>query len=195
MNPPSNDRPLAGAALVVMSCAAVQSAAAVSSSLFDQLGVTAVVGLRQLVAAVFLGVVVRPRLTGRSRRQWVIVLVFGAAIAAMNLTFYHAVAVLPLGVAATLLYLGPFSLAAASIRRRWEIVLPVMALIGVALVSRPTGDVSAAGIIIGLGSAVALEGSVRRSRIFGSSFRLRVQIARRAGRGLFGSCGWRPAVV
>lgn len=148
--------PFAGAALVVVSCLGVQASAALGSTLFDRLGSPAVAGLRQLCAAVVLLALVRPRVRGRGPREWAGMVVYGAAMAGMNLAFYGAVDRLPLGVAATLLFLGPFVVAVASARGWRDALLPVVGLAGVLLVTRPGGTPEWAGIAFGLLSALAL---------------------------------------
>ncbi|MEV7424976.1 MULTISPECIES: EamA family transporter [unclassified Streptomyces] len=148
--------PFLGAALVVVSCLGVQASAALASTLFDRLGTPAVAGLRQLCAALVLLVLVRPRIRGRTRAQWSGIAVYGAAMAAMNVAYYGAVDRLPLGVAATLLFLGPFAVAVASARIWREALVPAAGLAGVVLVTRPGGAPAWAGIAFGLLSALAL---------------------------------------
>jgi inner membrane transporter RhtA len=145
-----------GVVLVVVSCLAIESSAAFSARVDDALAPPRIAGLRQLVGAVVLLVLVRPRVRGRSRRAWGAIVGFGLTMALMNVAFYSAVELLPLGVAATLIYLGPFAVAAVHTPRGPQLALPVVALLGVALVSRPGGAVSATGLAVGLVSAVAL---------------------------------------
>lgn len=153
---PARTRALIGAGLVLVSCLSVQASAALASTLFDRLGAPAVAGLRQLCAALILLVVVRPRVRGHTRREWAGMAVYGAAMAAMNVAYYCAVGRLPLGVAATLLFLGPFVVAVASARAWREALLPAAGLAGVVLVTGPGGTVEWAGIAFGLLSALAL---------------------------------------
>jgi inner membrane transporter RhtA len=143
-------------ALVVASSFAIQSSAAFSTRLFDELDPLRVAGLRQSVGALALLLLVRPRIRGRPRREWVAIAVLGVSMAGMNVAFYTAVDLLPLGVASTLIYLGPFALAASRTPRGPELALPAIALVGVALVSRPSGDVTLLGVLVGLGSAAGL---------------------------------------
>lgn len=149
-------RPTLGAALIVASCLSVQTSAAVSSALFGTLGVPAVAGLRQLTAAVVLLALIRPRTRGRGRGEWTGIIGYGVAMACMNVAFYHAVAQLPLGVAATLLFLGPFVVATASTRTWTDALFPAAGLAGVFLVSQPGGALSGSGITWGLLSALGL---------------------------------------
>ncbi|WP_247708617.1 DMT family transporter [Streptomyces sp. C3-3] len=153
---PARTRAFLGAGLVLVSCLSVQASAALASTLFDRLGAPAVAGLRQLCAALVLMVLVRPRVRGHTRQEWAGMVVYGAAMAVMNAAYYGAVGRLPLGVAATLLFLGPFVVAVASARARREALLPVVGLVGVALVTEPGGTVAWTGIVFGLLSALAL---------------------------------------
>ncbi|UPT43796.1 EamA family transporter [Streptomyces sp. WAC00303] len=153
---PARTRALLGAGLVLVSCLSVQASAALASTLFDRLGAPAVAGLRQLCAALVLMVLVRPRVRGHTRQEWAGMVVYGAAMAVMNVAYYGAVGHLPLGVAATLLFLGPFVVAVASARTWREALLPAVGLVGVVLVTEPGGTVAWAGIAFGLLSALAL---------------------------------------
>ncbi|QKW48109.1 EamA family transporter (plasmid) [Streptomyces microflavus] len=134
----------------------VQASAALASTLFDRLGAPAVAGLRQLCAALVLMALVRPRIRGHTRQDWVGMVIYGAAMAAMNVAYYCTVGRLPLGVAATLLFLGPFVVAVASARAWREALLPTVGLAGVVLVTEPGGTDAWAGIAFGLLSALAL---------------------------------------
>ncbi|MFD7527252.1 DMT family transporter [Streptomyces sp. NPDC059849] len=153
---PARTRAFLGAGLVLVSCLSVQASAALASTLFDRLGAPAVAGLRQLCAALVLMVLVRPRIRDRTRREWAGMAAYGASMAVMNVAYYCAVGRLPLGVAATLLFLGPFVVAVASARAWREALLPAIGLAGVVLVTEPGGTVAWAGIAFGLLSALAL---------------------------------------
>jgi inner membrane transporter RhtA len=151
-----NRRRLTGAALVLVSCSAVEGSAAIASTLFDDMHPAVVAAWRQTFGALTLLVVLRPRLVNRPPREWARIAALGLAIAAMNIAFYQAVELAPLGIAATLLYLGAFAVAAVQTPRSWMLLVPTSALAGVALVSRPTGSATLPGIAFGLGAAGAL---------------------------------------
>ena len=152
----TNRRALVGTMLVIVSCAAVQGSAALLVPLFDVVHPAAAAAWRQVFGAIVLLVFLRPRLRGRTRAEWATIGALGGAIAVMNVAFYQAADRLPLGIAATLLYLGPFVVAAANTEIGWRLLLPVAALTGVALVSRPNGDADLGGIAVGLVAAGAL---------------------------------------
>ncbi len=119
---------------MVVSCGAVQGSAALCSTLFDTIGPTGAAAWRQAAGALVLIAFLRPRLAGRSRGEWGGILLLGTAVALMNASFYAAVDRVPLGVAATLLYLGPCLLAMTHARRDWTRWLPLLALTGVVLI-------------------------------------------------------------
>ncbi|GAA3866902.1 DMT family transporter [Leifsonia kafniensis] len=136
----------------------IQLSAALAAGLFATVGTLGVSGLRMAIAAAVLLAIFRPRLRGRSTTAWIGIVLYGVTMAAMNVLFYNALAHLPLGIAVTLEFLGPLAVAVFATRLRWEALLPVVTLIGVALVSNPTGGMTWIGLAFGLGAAVAFGG-------------------------------------
>ena len=162
--------PLLGGLFVLVGSLSIQLSAAVASDLFDTVGTLGVSGLRMAVAAVVLLVLVRPSVRGRSRRAWTRIVLYGVAMAAMNVLFYNAVAHLPLGIAVTLEFLGPLTVAAVATTRRRELLLPALTLVGVLLVSSPGGGLTLLGLVFGLGAAVAFGGyTVLAGRVGGDT--------------------------
>lgn len=171
-------RVLLGAGLVVISVGSVQGSAALASTIFDAVDPPGVVAWRLVFGAIMLvlaAAALSPRGIGqrvlrrRSAREWGLILALGVAMAAMNVGFYSAVSTLPLGVAATLLFLGPFAVAVAGSRTWGHGALAVIALLGVVLVARPTGQVDPRGVAIGLLAGAALAAYTLLSRRLGSS--------------------------
>ena len=74
------------------------------------------VWLRLVTSALVLGAVARPRLPGRSARDWWVVLGFGASLATMNWAIYQSFARIPLGIAVTIEFIGPLTLAVVGSR-------------------------------------------------------------------------------
>jgi len=142
-----------GTLLVLGSIVSVQFGAAIASGLFGDVGPAGVVLMRQGFAAIVLMAVARPRLSGRSAADWRVVVAFGAVLAVMNLSFYEAVARLPLGLAVTIELLGPLGLAAALARRRQELAWCVVACAGVVLLGEGGSSVSAAGVAFAIVAA------------------------------------------
>jgi inner membrane transporter RhtA len=144
--------------LILGASLCIQLSAAIAKGLFDTVGTVGTSGLRMAIAALVLLVLTRPVLRGRPRQEWAGIVLYGVAMAAMNVFFYNAVANLPLGIAVTLEFLGPFFVAFFGTRTRWESVFPLAALAGVALISDSTGGMTAAGLAWGLSAAVAFGG-------------------------------------
>ena len=129
----------------------VQFGAALAKTIFDEIGPSGTVFLRMLFAALVLMLIWRPRLSGHGRRDVILILLFGAALAGMNGTFYAALDRIPLGVAVTFEFVGPLSVAVFGSRSRLDVVWVVLAAGGIVLLS----DFGGADLD-GLGVALAL---------------------------------------
>jgi inner membrane transporter RhtA len=129
----------------------VQFGAAIAKSIFDEIGPGGTVFLRMLFAALVLMLIWRPRVTGHSRRDLALIVLFGITLAGMNGTFYAALDRIPLGVAVTFEFVGPLAVAVFGSRRRLDLVWVVLAAAGIVLLS----DFGGADLD-GLGVALAL---------------------------------------
>lgn len=157
--------PLVGASIV-----SVQLGAAIASSLFDRVGAPGTVLLRQGLAAGVLLAIARPRVIGRSRRDWLIVGMFGLVLAAMNVCFYEAVERLPLGIAVTIELFGPLGLAASLSRKRREFAYLLLAAVGVVLLGGATQRLDLVGVAFDLVAAAGWASYILLSRRTGSHF-------------------------
>lgn len=119
--------------LVIGSIASVQLGAAFAKSLFPLAAPTAVAWLRMAVAALIFWVIARPRVRGRSWPEWRVVLSYGVALATMNWAIYMAFSRIPIGLAVTIEFLGPLSLALIGSRRARDYLWVALAAVGVAL--------------------------------------------------------------
>jgi inner membrane transporter RhtA len=142
--------------LVLTASLGVQVSAILAHGLFDRLGPAGVSGLRFAIAAVIAAAIVRPRLRGRTVAQWSSIALFGASIASMNAFLYLALERLPLGIALTLEFLGPFAVAVAGARRPRAILFPVLGFVGVVLIVRPAGAMDGLGVILGVVAGASL---------------------------------------
>src|SRR5215468_2224090 len=121
--------------LGLMAMGSVQVGAALASQLFPLIGSSAAVFLRTLFAAVLLLALWRPRLRGYTRHQYLLLGIYGATLAGMNLAFYAAIARIPLGLAVTLEFVGPLGIAVVGSRRALDLLWVGMAGVGVVLLS------------------------------------------------------------
>ena len=140
---------------VLVAILSVQVGAAFSKSLFDVVSPTVMVWLRLATSTVVLVAVARPRVTGRSRGDWAVVLAFGAALATMNWSIYQAIARLPLGVAVSIELLGPLTLALVLSRRLQDLLWVALAALGVAMLGFDGGGVTVAGVVFALMAAAS----------------------------------------
>jgi inner membrane transporter RhtA len=140
--------------LVVGGIFSVQFGAAIAKHLFGTVPPTAMVWLRLVTSAVILLVAVRPRLGGRSRRDWLVVLAYGASLATMNWAIYQSFARIPLGIAVTIEFLGPLTVAVVGSRRPRDLVWVALAGLGVALLGFTRGELTTAGVLFALLAAV-----------------------------------------
>jgi inner membrane transporter RhtA len=137
--------------LVLVGILSVQFGAGVAKSLFDEIAPTTIVWLRLVTSAVVLMAVARPVLRGRSRSDWLVVLAFGVCLGTMNWAIYQAFARIPLGVAVTLEFVGPLTLAVLGSRRVRDLLWGLLAGLGVAVLGlEGGGDVNLAGVLFAL---------------------------------------------
>ena len=140
--------------LVLGGIVSVQFGGALAATLVPAIGAGGSVVMRLLFATVLLLVLVRPRWRGHSRRAWLTVIAFGVALGLMNYTFYGSLAHLPIGVAVTIEFIGPLTLAAALSRRWVDAVAVAAAAVGVVLISEalqtPWDELEKTGIVLAL---------------------------------------------
>jgi inner membrane transporter RhtA len=137
--------------LVLIGILSVQFGAGIAKSLFDEISPTSIVWLRLVTSAVVLVAVARPTLRGRSRTDWLVVLAFGVCLGVMNWAIYQAFARIPLGVAVTLEFIGPLTLAVIGSRRLRDLLWVLLAALGVAVLGLEGGsDVNLAGVLYAL---------------------------------------------
>ncbi len=124
--------------LVLIGIASVQFGAGVAKSLFDEVSPTdhrvAPAGHQR---AVLVGVA-RPRLRRRTRADWLLVAGFGVSLGPMNRAIYQSFARIPLGIAVTIEFVGPLTLAVVGSRRARD-----LAWVGLAAARRRAARVRA----------------------------------------------------
>jgi inner membrane transporter RhtA len=120
---------------VIIAIVSVQGGAAFAKGLFPAVGTAGTAGLRIGLSAVVLLAAFRPALNKLTRAQWSAVIPYGLVLGAMNLSFYAALDRIPLGLAVTLEFAGPLSLAAFGSRRALDFTWVILAAIGVALIT------------------------------------------------------------
>lgn len=191
--------------LVLASIASVQFGAAVGKSLFDLTAPTAVAWLRMAVAAVLFWAFARPRLRGRTWQEWRPVLGYGLCLATMNWAIYLSFARIPIGLAVTIEFLGPLTVALIGSRRPRDYAWVLLAAVGVALLGVFPVAVDWIGVGFALLAGSAWAGYIVLSGPTGKSWEgvTGVTVGSAVGALLFlipgviagGSSLWQPQVV
>src|SRR5918993_84157 len=157
----------AGVAMMLASGLSNQVGAAVGALAFPVIGPAGVVAVRQWVAGVALLAIGRPRVRSYTWRQWWPVLSLALVFATMNLSLYTAIDRIGLGLAVTLEFLGPLSVALAGSRRRVDLVCALLAGAAVAVLARPEPTTDYLGIGLGLLAAVCWACYILLNRVIG----------------------------
>ncbi|MGW3511594.1 EamA family transporter [Streptomyces sp. NPDC000994] len=138
--------------LVLAGVCGIQFGAALAPRVYPQVGSAGVVFLRLLIAAVLLCVMWRPRRAalGRMKGAWPAMLGAGTLLVGHHIAFFAAVEKnVPLGVVATIEFLGPFTIALGASRRLADLVPACVAAGGVALLSQGgTASLPLSGVVL-----------------------------------------------
>jgi inner membrane transporter RhtA len=176
------DRRASAVGLVFAAACSVQGGAAVAKSLFPQLGPPGVVFLRLLFGSAALWAIARPQLRNRRRADLRLIAALGVVLVSMNITFYEALARVPLGIAVTVEFVGPLAVAVLGSRKAVDLLWVVLAGAGVGLLAD------------GGGTAVRPLGIVLAATA-GFFWALYILIGVRVGRAFSGATGLAPAMA
>ena len=122
--------------LLLFAMASIQAGAALAKDLFPVVGALGMTAYRLGFASLVLLLWHRPwgkRLPRFTRAEWRNVAVYGASLGIMNLTFYLALARIPLGLAVALEFTGPLAVALSGSRRASDLAWAAAAAAGMAL--------------------------------------------------------------
>ncbi|BDZ58178.1 EamA family transporter [Barrientosiimonas endolithica] len=160
--------------LVLIAVGSVQLGGALAATLIPEVGVVGSVALRIAIGAALLLAWARPRLRGRSRSDWVAVATYAGVLTLMNLTFYASLERLPIGVAVTIEFIGPLTLALVLSRRATDLLGVAAAAAGVVLVSGAVdtswSELDLVGIALALTAGACWAGYILASRRVGVRF-------------------------
>jgi len=132
--------------LVLVGILSVQFGAGIAKTLFDEVAPTTIVWLRLVASALVLLAIARPALRGRTGQDWLVVLAFGLILGLMNWSIYQSFARIPIGLAVTIEFVGPLTLAVLGSRQLRDLVWVGLAGVGVLLLGVQPGDLTWAGI-------------------------------------------------
>lgn len=123
--------------LAVVAMLSVQLGAAISVGLFDEIGVGGTAWLRISLGALGFVLLARPRYWRWSLRELRAPILLGVVSGVMTVAFLAAIDRLPLGTVVAIEFLGPLTVAAIHSSSRRALAWPVLALIGVLLLTEP----------------------------------------------------------
>ncbi|MGO1544051.1 MAG: EamA family transporter [Gulosibacter sp.] len=133
----------------------IQVSNALSVTVIDEVGAAGTAWLRMLFGGALLLLIVRPRFSTIRRADVPLLLVLGLATGLMSIFFLAAVERIPLGTAVAIEFLGPLAVAAFTGRGRSKLVWPIVAFIGVVLLTEPwQGRIDFLGVVFALLAAV-----------------------------------------
>ena len=131
----------------------LQFGAALATTLFDEIGSTGSVLLRQGFASIVLLAVFRPSRALLSAGNMRLIVPFAVSFAGMNLLYYAAIARIPLGIAVACEFIGPLAVAVAGSRRKRDLAWIALAVIGLLMITQPLKEDSVD--LVGIGMALA----------------------------------------
>lgn len=157
--------------LAVAAIITIQLGAALSTHLFDDIGSGGTGWLRMLLGGLIFLAIARPRLSDYSSSDLRVALVLGLMTGTMTLFFLASIERIPLGTAVAIDFLGPLGVAVFRSQNRRNLVWPVLALVGVLLLTEPwTGQVDLVGVMLAAVAALGWAGYILLTQVVGDRF-------------------------
>ncbi len=146
--------PLLAPLLVLALAFSFQSGSALATRVIVGVGVIAALWLRTAIAAAVL-VAVRPRSLRLPPRELRLTMgLLALALLGMNLSFYGAISMAPLGVVVAIEFAGPLVVAVVDSRRALDLVWVALAGAGIVALAGPSGSIGAAGLALALSAGL-----------------------------------------
>jgi inner membrane transporter RhtA len=154
MNRPVARGPLLAPLLVIVIAFMMQSGSALATKVIGAVGVVDANWLRTTTAALVL-IAVRPRslrLPPSGQRRTVGLLAL--SLLCMNLSFYGAISLAPIGIVVAIEFSGPLVVAVLGSRRPADFVWVGLAAVGIAVLVGPSGSIGLGGLALALSAAL-----------------------------------------
>lgn len=165
--------------LVLLSSASVQVGATVAKQTFPVVGPLGMLWLRLVGASLVLLLATaatrahrrrHPSATPAQAHQWMPLLAYAVCLVGMNAAVYQALARLPVGIAVTLEFLGPLTVGVLGSRHARDLLWPVLALAGVALLGITPTPLDPLGVAFALVAAACWGGYILTAAKVGESW-------------------------
>ncbi len=138
---------------MVLNGLSLYAGAAIAVGLFEYFPPVLVAWMRIAAAALILVVVYRPKVREFLGRVGFNAAVYGIATLGMNMTFYEAIARLPMGTAVAIEFLGPITVAALGSRTLRDWFALILAGGGVLIISGAQWSANSTGVLFALAAA------------------------------------------
>ncbi len=169
---------------VVLAILSVVGGASTAKSLFPALGALGTAGIRIGLSAIILAAIFRPAFRRLSAAQWRAIVPYGVVLGVMNTLFYLSIERIPLGLAVTLEFTGPLSVAVLGSRRALDLLWVFLAAAGIAIIAPWHGNgLDPLGVALALGAGacwaayIMLGGRVSRTVSGGAAVSVGMVIA------------------
>lgn len=166
----TRERRLTGAPLQLASQTSTNFGSSLAGLAIPLVGGVVVVAVRQLMTAAFLVPLTRPRMRGRTLREFLPAILLGVVLAIMNVSFYESIGRIELGTAVTIEYLGPLAIALLGARRLLDLACAIAAGAGVALLAGGGGPLDPLGVALAVLAGVGWASYILLTRLVGERF-------------------------
>lgn len=157
--------------LAIVAIFAVQLTSALSVPLIEAVGPGGAAWLRLSMGALLMILLAPPPLRSVRRRDIPVLLALGTCIGLMTTSFLAAIERIPLGTAVAIEFLGPLTVAALRSGSLRRMAWPLLALVGVGLVTEPwRGEVNVAGVGFALLAGVGWGGYIVLLQLVGDRY-------------------------
>ncbi len=143
--------------LLLLALVLIQIGTGFSKDLVTTDNALSVAFVRMTLGTIALWLIVRPPVWRWTRSQWIDTGILGVVFTGFVVSFFVALPHLPIGLVATIGFLGPLGVSLFGARRALDYLWPAMGLAGVALLASwdPAATVALSGVLLGLVYAVA----------------------------------------
>lgn len=120
-----------GVLILILAMISIQYGASIAKNLFTLSGIAGATTLRLVFASLCLILVFRPWNKPFKKEYLLPTLCYGFSLGLMNLSFYYALARIPLGIAVALEFTGPLTLAVISSNKKTDYLWVILAALGI----------------------------------------------------------------